>query len=156
VSSPGLRWSRVPTGALGVVAGIVAGVIVVACARPLNPTPEWQRAQAKRGEITALWTQIRDWRREAHMGVEPSPQLIFQMRGQPLSSSVRACPDAHQVPPTCGDVCDLGESICDNAERICTIAAELGNDDFSADKCNSAKASCNEAKQRCCTCAGHE
>jgi hypothetical protein len=139
----------------GLVTGLAVGALIAACARPIEG-PEWQRAQAKRGEITALWTQIRDWRREAHMGVEPSPQLIFQMRGQPMSSSVRACPDAHAIPPTCGDVCDLGESICDNAERICTIAAELGNDDFSADKCSSAKASCNEAKQRCCNCSGHD
>ena len=144
---------KAPVGVVGIAAGLAIGVIVVACAQQVDQG-EWQRRVDKRNVITALWTQIRDWRREAHMGVEPAPQLIFQMRGQAVSAVARTCPDGHQVPTTCSDVCGLADAICDNAEAICSIATELGNDDFAVEKCNSAKASCREAKQRCCNCSG--
>ena len=52
----------------------------------------------------------------------------------------------------CADVCELGSAICENAEDICAIAAELGDDAWAKDKCDSAKASCREAQERCCQC----
>jgi hypothetical protein len=145
-----------PSGGVagGLVLGLAAGAIVVACTRPMDPMA-WQRSQDNKNEITALWTQIRDWRREAHMDVEPSPRDVLQMRGRTVDAAARSCPEAHPVPASCADVCSLADAICDNAETICAIAAELGpQDDFAKQKCDSAKASCREAKQRCCDCSG--
>jgi hypothetical protein len=137
--------------ALAVAAGFTAAV--ASCVKAPGPS-ENDNDRAKRNEITALWTQIRQWRREAGMGLEPSAQSMFQMRGKPFSEVKRVCPDGHVVPRTCDDVCSLADAICDNAETICNIAAELGPDDhYAQEKCNSAKASCNEAKQRCCDCS---
>ena len=143
----------------GVLAAVVAcGAVALAgsCARPMEP-PEWQRRQQKMTEITTLWAQIRDWRRAAHMVLDPTPADMFQWRGRPVSEAARVCPDGRTVPAnaTCGDVCSLADAICDNAEAICNIADELGKADHDAqDKCTSAKASCREAKQRCCNCSG--
>ena len=49
----------------GLVLGALGGIAVPlgACAAQQHP----DRATAKREAILALWTQIRDWRREAHM-----------------------------------------------------------------------------------------
>jgi len=138
----------------GVAIGFVLALAVVACAR--NPTmpKDYEVRRTKMDQVTALWTQIRDWRREAGMPVEPSPQSLLQMRGRTPNEAKRVCPDGHAVPKTCDDVCSLADAICDNAEAICGIAAELGKDDHQAqEKCASATASCSEAKQRCCACS---
>ncbi len=108
----------------------------------------------KRNEITALWTQIRDWRREARMELDPLPSTLNQIRFKSVKDIARVCVDNHKVPKTCSDVCDLADAICDNAESICTIADELGRaDDYAQGKCTDAKASCREAKQKCCGCS---
>jgi hypothetical protein len=152
-----VRGSLAGLAAGAVAAAFVAAVgavLVGACARPMEP-PEWQRRQQKMTEITTLWAQIRDWRRAAHMVLDPTPADMFQWRGRPVSEAARVCPDGRTVPAnaTCGDVCSLADAICDNAEAICGIADELGKSDHDAqDKCTSAKASCREAKQRCCDC----
>jgi hypothetical protein len=124
---------------------------IVACARPQPRTNE-TRLQ-KLNEITALWAQIRDWRREAHMDLDPAPITMHQWRGRTVPEAARVCPESQRVPPRCDDVCSIGDAICDNAERICTLADQLGNDHLAQEKCTSAKASCREAKQRCCSCA---
>ena len=135
-------------GIAGGLAGLFGG-----CARTIEP-PEWQRRQQKMTEITTLWAQIRDWRRVAHMDLDPTAADVFQWRGRPVSEAARVCPDGHTVPATCSDICNLADAICDNAEAICGIADELGKADRDAqDKCTSAKASCREAKQRCCNCS---
>lgn len=105
--------------------------------------------QTKKTDITALWTQIRDWRREAGLQVEPRREDVIQMYNTPMKSAEPVCSADHSVPPTCGDVCSLADAICDNAEQICILADEL-KDQWSADKCASAKASCREAKKNCC------
>lgn len=108
--------------------------------------------QDKRTEIIALWTQVRSWRLDAGMALEPHPDSLLGVRGKSVQGAQRVC--QAQVPTPCHDVCNLGDAICDNAERICEIAAELGPDDkLGVEKCESAKASCREAKQRCCGCA---
>jgi hypothetical protein len=113
-----------------------------------------QRAQDKRAEIIALWTQIRGWRHEAQMGLDPAPDTLLGVRGLSVKNAQRVCPDGHRVPTSCNDVCNLSDAICDNAERICEIAVELGPDDkLGQEKCESSKASCREAKQRCCRCS---
>ena len=130
-------------------------VLFVACGAPA-PNHPWDQRWQKENEITALWTQIRDWRGEAHMDLDPTRQNIFQWEKRSIPEAKNVCPEAHPVPPTCNDVCSLAEAICDNAEAICNIADELGKqDDFAQRKCTSAKASCREAKERCCACDHH-
>jgi hypothetical protein len=108
----------------------------------------------RRGEITALSTQIRDWRREAKLPVDPRREDVIAIAPLSVDQAKHVCPDAHPVPPSCGDVCSLADAICDNAETICNLADELGKDDkWAQDKCDSAKASCRDAKQRCCNCS---
>jgi hypothetical protein len=104
-------------------------------------------------EVTALWTQIRDWRFEAGMNVEPANATKMSMRGQTVAIAKRVCPtDPEPASDHCADVCDLASAICENAGRICEIADELQRDPWAVDKCTSATASCREAKQRCCDC----
>jgi hypothetical protein len=138
----------------GVAVGLVVGIgfsIVVACGGAPPPLPSTD----KHTQISILWAQIRDWRREAHMTLEPSRSMMASYENLPLNQIKRVCTDDHTVPKTCDDVCDLATAICDNAEAICGIADDLGKDDtFAQDKCASAKASCREAKQRCCDCSG--
>lgn len=147
-----MKGRLVPAGLLG---GMLSGLIAFAACGGGAPTmPPWQKHQQKENDITALWTQIRDWRREAHMELDPSPQTIFQLKLRTVKDAERVCPDGHKVPQTCNDVCNLADAICDNAEAICNIADELGkDDDYAQEKCSSAKASCREAKQKCCGCS---
>jgi len=127
---------------------------LVACGGEIPPPPGWPKKLQMENEITALWTQIRDWRREAHMDLDPIRSDVFQWRNRTVPEAKRVCTDGHVVPPSCNDVCDLSVAICDNAEAICGIAAELGpQDDYAQEKCASAKASCREAKQHCCNCS---
>jgi hypothetical protein len=108
----------------------------------------------KKNEITALWTQIRDWRREANLPVEPRHEDVLQVIGTPVKEVQRVCPEGHDVPETCNEVCSLADAICDNAEQICILADELGKKDtWAQDKCASAKASCRDAKKKCCGCS---
>jgi hypothetical protein len=142
---------------LGIVAGALASVLVVACMHSAGPremeTPDPR--SAKMNEILTLWGQIRDWRHDAHMTLEPSASLQFAWKDKPFRDIKHVCPDGHAVPKTCSDVCELSDDICENAELICRIADELGKGDVPAqEKCTSAKASCRESKQRCCDCAG--
>ena len=103
-------------------------------------------------EILELWSDIRRFRVDAGMGVEPAPSTMLQMRKQTVKQAETVCPEGHVVPKTCNEICNLSDAICDNAERICEIAADL-NTAWAHDKCTSAKASCREAKQRCCKCS---
>ena len=140
-------------GIVGLVLGALLGVVIAfgACGgggMVVDHRPD------QRTQIIALWTQIRDWRREAHMDLDPSPQTMFQLRLRSIQDAKHVCTDNHKVPATCNEVCELSDAICDNAEAICKIADELGkDDDFAQEKCTSAKASCREAKQKCCTCS---
>lgn len=132
------------------IAAAMLMVIVFACGGPQKP----DHAFDKRNEITALWTQIRDWRRAAHMDLDPAPATLNQIRFKNVKDAERVCVDNHKVTKTCEDVCGLSDAICDNAEAICSIADELGkDDDFAQGKCTDAKASCREAKQKCCGCS---
>lgn len=104
-----------------------------------------------RNEITALWTQIRDWRREAGMQVDPRREDVIAVAPMSVHDVQRVCTANHEVPQSCGDVCSLADAICDNAEQICILAEELGKaDTWAQDKCSSAKASCRDAKKKCC------
>ncbi len=129
-------------------------VALVACGGAQEPRAA---GSDERSEILALWTQIRDWRREAHMALDPSPQTVFQLRLRTVKDAERVCPDGHKVPTSCNDVCNLGDAICDNADSICILADKLGKtDEWAQEKCASAKASCREAKQKCCACSAKD
>jgi len=140
---------RALLGGAALAAVVAAGI--AACSHAPHPNAAETRMQ-KLNEITTLWAQIRNWRREAHMELDPAPLTMSQWRGRTVPEAARVCSEPIQVPPRCDDVCSLGDAICDNAERICTLADELGNDHLAQEKCTSAKASCREAKQRCCSC----
>ena len=136
--------------ALGLLLGIAIAV-AVSCGGAQPPPPPYD----KHTQIAILWGQIRDWRREAKMPLDPSRSNMIQFERSPLDQVKRVCTDGHEVPKTCDDVCYLSDAICDNAEAICGIAKDLGDDDtFAKEKCASAKASCRESKQRCCDCSG--
>ena len=140
----------------GIAIGLAMAIAIVACVKEPAPKTTNGRIEAIT-QITALWTQIREWRREAGMKVEPSPEAMLEMRPRRLEEAKRVCPDTHPVTKQCEDICSLADAICDNAEAICDIAAKLGRDDHQAqEKCTSAKASCKEAKQRCCTKCSEE
>ena len=70
------------------LASLVVACLAAACARAMEP-PEWQRRQQKMTEITTLWAQIRDWRRAAHMDLDPTPANMFQWRSRPVSEAAR-------------------------------------------------------------------
>jgi hypothetical protein len=134
---------------------VLAGILVLlsACPGPNKGPSVSEKRMQQQNQITVLWAQIRQFRHEAGMDLEPSPILISQPP-KTVSDAKRVCPDNHQVPKTCGDICSIADAICDNAEAICGLADELGKgDDFAQGKCTSAKTSCREAKQRCCGCS---
>jgi hypothetical protein len=131
-------------------------VIVVAVAIGFACGPRKPPNTIKQDEITALWTQIRDWRREAGLPVDPRREDVIASP-KTVDQAKHVCPDAHAVPAKCEDVCSLAEAICDNAESICLLAEELGKEDtWAQDKCSSAKASCRDAKKLCCKCSETE
>ena len=133
--------------ALGVLLGVM-----IACGGQQKPNPGLD----ERIEIANLWTQIRQWRSEIpDMDLDPDPSLIA---GPIVKKTVReieqrACPENHNVPMVCNDVCSIADNICDNAERICELSAKLRNDSVAQSKCSSAKGSCHQAKERCCSCS---
>ncbi len=130
----------------------MAIALLVACGGVQHPD-----TTTSHQEIANLWTQIREWRKEARMPLDPLPYTMTQMANRPAREARLGCPDHHAVPKTCNDVCNLADDICDNAERICDIADQLGkDDDWAQGKCASAKASCREAKQKCCECSTKE
>lgn len=136
-----------PVSTALVAATLAVVVAVSACGR----ATEVPARTDLRAEIAALWTQIRDWRREAHMDVEPAQDAVVAMRGVSARAAGAVCPSAPES-TACSEVCDLADAICENMESICDIAAQLGDDAWAKEKCDSAKASCKEAKERCCTC----
>jgi hypothetical protein len=134
---------------IAAIAGLVLGLVIAACAH----TPVMPRQDPRRDEITALWAQTRDWRREAGMELEPDGDAVVQMERMSVRGAAAVCEPPPSPPDGCVDVCGLADAICDNAERICDLAGELKGDDWAAGKCSDAKASCREATQRCCSCA---
>jgi len=138
--------------ALGLALGGVIAGAVVAC----GPPPQIKGFD-KRNEISNLWTQIRGWRHDAKMDLDPPGQLMQLLRTKTVGDAKKVCIADRKESATCSDVCSIADAICDNAEAICGLADELGkNDTFAQEKCTSAKASCREAKQRCCGCSENE
>lgn len=129
------------------VAVMLTAILIALACGPQHP-PRSPRVE----EITVLWAQIRDWRREAGLPVDPPHEDFFEVRGKTVDQVAAICRPPQPEPQACADVCSLAEAICDNAEQICILADELGkNDDWAQRKCSSAKASCRDAKKRCCS-----
>ena len=101
-------------------------------------------------EISALWSQIRAWRAEAGLALDPTcAELIgFAPDG---SSTVRDC--SHRVVAR-AETCNLGDAICDNAEQICILSGGLRDNLWAHDKCVSANASCREVQAHCTSAIG--
>jgi len=138
-------------GILGVIAIAIA---FVACMHGgPEPEPLWVKHARLENEILIRWQEIRTFRHEAGMDLEPTTTAFMENRGTPPKQVRAVCPNGRDAPKVCHDVCNLSEDICDNMEHICNLADELGKgDDFAQQKCSSAKASCKEARQRCCGC----
>ena len=138
----------------GLVLGLAIAGLVLSCSSSVrNTEPLWAKRMVKMQMINGLWLQIRDFRSDLRMDLDPSPTTEHSYRNKTVKQTRNVCPDVQAIAQTCSDSCILADHICDNAETICTIADELGQDDAQAqEKCTSAKASCREAKQRCCNC----
>ena len=138
----------------GIVAGLLIAALILSCAASSVVKHNDDRL-AKMNEISLLWTQIRQFRAEAGMPLEPAASMLleFTPKSRSVQDAQRVCPDNHRVPKPCEDTCTLSGHICENAALICKIADELGEQDRAQEKCTSAKASCREAKQRCCNCS---
>ena len=144
------------TGA-ALAAGVALAAAVGACSsRPPRPPTSTSIPmlddQGQREEITALWTQIRQWRLDAQLGVEPDAAAVAAMSERSVADAAATCASPTPAAGTCREVCDLGDAICDNARAICRIANDLAGDVWAQGKCASAKASCHEAEARCCGC----
>jgi hypothetical protein len=135
----------------------IASAVVLVLAQACGGAQKPNHGADQRAEIIALWTQIRDFRRQAKMELDPSPMTLNQIRFKSVKDAEKVCVENHKVPKTCDDVCGLADAICDNSDAICKLADELGKeDDFAQGKCTDAKASCREAKQKCCGCSATE
>lgn len=163
------RAARSSTGgAPGLVLG-VAAALVVACAAspkqaaaPAAPPPTASTAhgaeplapptQDPRGQIEWYSNQIEAQRKQLGM-----PETVLQeMSAPPETSPPHAAQDASchaGASETCHSVCTLSDSICDNADKICKISDDLGDDEWAAGKCASARSTCGDAHKRCCTCS---
>jgi len=131
-------------------------VLLSACQRPVSQ-PAWVSRQHRLDEMDRRLAEIRQWRHERGMRIEPAQPFVMAAHRQSVHDARAACPDNHVVPKSCGEVCSLADDICDNAEAICAIADELGKDDREGqDRCASGKASCAEAKKSCCDCTPTE
>jgi hypothetical protein len=118
---------------------VAACALVAAC----HPPPIVEGRADPADTINTLWAQIRDWRREAGLALDPA---CAQLIGYAPDHAIGDCAHVSAANP---DTCALGEAICDNAETICVLADEMRPNLWAHDKCNSALASCREVKQLC-------
>jgi hypothetical protein len=137
----------------GILLGLAITVVVLSCAQGPRPSNGLEYRIEKMNEITQLWTQIREWRGEAKMPLDPAITTLNEYREKSVKDAQRVCTENHKVPKPCEDTCTLSGHICTNAELICKIADDLGKHDRAQEKCTSAKASCREAKKKCCDCS---
>ena len=82
-------------------------LVVLAGCYQVPQQPEWERHAQKMNEITALWTQIRGFRADMGMPLDPSPATENQIQPIPPKDAGRVCAENHAVPKTCEDNCTL-------------------------------------------------
>jgi len=84
------------------------------------------------------------------------PEAVLQESSAPAEASPPHAaddPSCHAgASESCRSVCTMSDSICDNADKICKISDDLGDDEWAASKCASARSTCSDAHKRCCTC----
>lgn len=125
-------------------------LLVAACAGRTSRSPYEPRDTAH-AEILSYDQDIRAWRSDLKLSLTPDERKVITMHQEPVQKPP-ALPAAG-VGEICLDVCDLATRICEAQEHICKIAGELGaEDEWAAEKCDSAKVSCKEAKGRCESC----
>lgn len=123
--------------------------VTAACASPA-PRSSFAPRDSKHDEILLYDQDIRRWRTELKLSLNPDEHKIRMFHHQPVQKPPEPVANIGEV---CLDVCDLATRICEAQEHICKIAGELGpEDEWAAQKCDSAKASCKEAKDRCTDC----
>jgi hypothetical protein len=154
-------------GLPGLVLGVAAALVVACAASPKQgaaPVPAPSRSnmqgaepmmppsQDPRAQIKFYSDQIDTQRKQLGM-----PETVLPMTTHPTEASP---PHAQQDPAchagdneTCTNMCTLSNSICDNADKICKISDDLGDDEWAAGKCASARATCADAHKRCCACS---
>ena len=91
-------------------AGAAIAAALVACSTRA-PGPQTSTSipvlddQGQREEITALSTQIRQWRLDAHLGVEPAADVIAAMSERSVADAAATCATPTPTAGTCRDVC---------------------------------------------------
>ncbi|HUH04102.1 MAG TPA: hypothetical protein VML75_19025 [Kofleriaceae bacterium] len=141
---------------LGTTLTVALGAMYLGCAgssKAVQPPPQSPDAAVVvpanpyQSEIVAMMSEIRGWRGELGLKLEPTDRVLGTVR-----SARDVCP-VIEIVEECRDTCTLADHICENAENICRIAdGELRGDQWAKDKCSSAKASCDEAAKECCNC----
>lgn len=158
-------------GAPGLALG-AAAALVVACAASPKPEraamPEPQKVPAgahntstapmappssdPHAQIMFYSNQIDSQRQQLGM-----PEAVLQESSAPADASPpHAAQDASchaGASESCHSVCTMSDSICDNADKICKISDDLGDDEWAAGKCASARSTCSDAHKRCCSCS---
>ena len=74
----------------GVLAGLLLVGLVLSCARGPFPPGEGDRI-AKMNEVTALWTQIRQFRAEMNLPLEPSSSMLVEFKNKSVKDAQRVC-----------------------------------------------------------------
>lgn len=132
---------------LGTVLTVALGATYLGCAGTKPPERVTPMAATYQSEIVAMMTEIRGWRVELKLGLEPTDRVLGS-----VDSARNVCP-VFEVVDECRDICTLADHICENADKICGLAeGELLGDQWAQDKCSSAKASCKEGRKQCCGC----
>ena len=116
----------------------VSALLLAGCARHVV-----ERQPSRADEINTLWTQIREWRREAGLALDPACAQLISFTPDHVGG------DCAHVASASSDACGLGDAICDNAETICILADEMRPNLWAHDKCTSALSSCREVRQLC-------
>ena len=86
---------------------LLVGLLVLPACGGARPTKPWPEQQARRNEITVLWAQIRDWRRDAGMEVEPDESAVMAMSRMTVSTAAKACVLQQAPRPACSEASSL-------------------------------------------------
>ena len=84
IARSGLGRSACTSG-LAILVGAGLGMWLTACA--MRSPPAAPATGDLKQEVTALWTQIRDWRFEAGMNVEPENATKLAIRGESVATA---------------------------------------------------------------------
>jgi len=121
-------------------------------ARSSQPAPMLPPSSDPHAQIMFYSNQIDSQRKQLGM-----PEAVLQESSAPAEASPPHAAQDTQchagASESCHSVCTMSDSICDNADKICKISDDLGDDEWAAGKCASARSTCSDAHKRCCTCS---